>query len=92
MLKTFTFPRCTALSCFKSLYVVVPRQHSSGGKSQLLGITKRGDKQLRRNLIMGARAVTAAAKEKTDEFSLWIKALMERRGFNKAVVAVTSNQ
>lgn len=66
---------------------IVPRQHSSGDKQRLLGITKRGDKQLRSLIIHGARAVVARAKSKTDSLSQWINALVQRRGFNKAVVA-----
>ena len=51
---------------------LTPRQHSSGGKPILLGISKRGNRYLRTMLVHGARAVlrTAEAKEKTDPFSV----------------------
>ena len=66
---------------------LVPRQHSSGGKSVLLGISKRGDRYLRSLLIHGARAVVNAAQKKDDPLSRWINRLREKRGMNKATVA-----
>jgi transposase len=66
---------------------LVPRQHSSGGKSVLLGISKRGDRYLRSLLIHGARAVVHAAQKKDDPLSRWINRLREKRGMNKATVA-----
>ena len=66
---------------------LVPRQHSSGGKSILLGISKRGDRYLRSLLIHGARAVVNAAQKKDDPLSRWINRLREKRGMNKATVA-----
>src|SRR6185437_3329072 len=51
---------------------LVPRQHSSGGKARLLGISKRGDPYLRTLLIHGARSVVYRASRKTDRRSLWI--------------------
>mgnify|MGYP000520699209 CR=1 FL=1 len=69
---------------------LVPRQHSSGGKARLLGISKRGDRYLRSLLVHGARAVVSRAGGKTDPLSLWINRLRERRGFNRAVVALAN--
>lgn len=66
---------------------IVPRQHSSGGKQILLGISKRGNKQLRTLLIHGARAVVSRVKDKDDPLSQWIQALIERVGIHKATVA-----
>ena len=66
---------------------LVPRQHSSGGKNVLLGISKRGDRYLRSLLIHGARAVVNAAQKKDDPLSRWINRLREKRGMNKATVA-----
>jgi len=67
---------------------LVPRQYSSGGKARLGRITKAGDPYLRSLLVMGARAVLAAAKNKTDPVSRWVLAVHERRGYWKAVVAI----
>lgn len=69
---------------------LVPRQHSSGGKEVLLGISKRGDKYLRSLLIHGARSVVLHAKNKDDALSRWINRLCERRGTNKATVALAN--
>jgi transposase len=52
---------------------LVPRQHSSGGKTRLFGISKRGDTYLRTLFIHGARSVVCRACRKTDPRSLWIK-------------------
>lgn len=69
---------------------LVPRQHSTGGKERLYGITKRGDASLRTAIIHGARSVLIRAKGKTDRLSRWVNALIERRGFNKAAVALAN--
>jgi len=66
---------------------LVPRQHSSGGKNVLLGISKRGDAYLRTLLIHGSRAVLMHVSKKEDKDSLWLKGVAGRRGSNKAVVA-----
>jgi len=69
---------------------LVPRQHSSGGKDVLLGISKRGDKYLRSLLVHGARAVIRQAHRKDDALSRWVMRLVERRGKNKATVALAN--
>lgn len=69
---------------------LVPRQHSSGGKEVLLGISKRGDKYLRSLLIHGARSVVLHARNKDDALSRWVNRLRERRGVNKTAVALAN--
>lgn len=69
---------------------LVPRQHSSGGKNRLLGISKRGNAHLRTLLIHGARAVLQATKHKDDPRSRWLKTLSERRNKNIAAVALAN--
>ena len=69
---------------------LVPRQHSTGGKERLYGITKRGNASLRTSIIHGARSVLIRSKGKTDRLSRWVNALIERRGFNKAAVALAN--
>jgi transposase len=69
---------------------LVPRQHSSGGKSVLLGISKRGDRYLRGLLVHGARAVVRQAVGKDDRLSRWINRIRAQRGHNKAVVALAN--
>jgi transposase len=67
---------------------LVPREHSTGGKPRLLGISKRGDVYLRKLLVHGARATLRWIETKHDERSQWLKALMARRGKNRAAVAL----
>jgi transposase len=69
---------------------LVPRQHSTGGKAQLMGITKKGDASLRSVLIHGARAVVRVASGKSDRLSLWVQRLVARCGTNKATVALAN--
>ena len=66
---------------------LVPRQHSTGGKSTLLGITKRGNRSLRALLIHGARSVLRVVDCKTDARSRWLRGVKARRGANCASVA-----
>ncbi|RTZ43307.1 IS110 family transposase [Candidimonas sp. SYP-B2681] len=68
---------------------LVPKQHSSGGKPVLLGISKRGDSYLRSLLIHGARAVVAHAQRKTRADG-WLNTLLQRRNTNVAVVALAN--
>jgi len=69
---------------------LVPRQHSSGGKSTLLGISKRGDSYLRTLLVHGARSVVRYAEGKTNPAADWLKSLLTRRHTNVAVVALAN--
>ena len=68
----------------------MPRQYSSGGKSRLKGISKRGDTYLRTLLIHGARSVLRYAAGKTDARSRWLQELIARRGYNRAAVAMAN--
>ena len=75
---------------FSAWIGLVPRQHSTGGKTTLLGVSKRGNAYLQTLFIHGARAVLQHSEGKTDRFSLWAQALLARRGHNKACVAVAN--
>lgn len=68
---------------------IVPRQHSTGGKPTLLGISKRGDTYLRTLLIHGARAVIRIAEHKPTA-DPWITNLLSRRNKNVAAVALAN--
>jgi transposase len=68
---------------------LVPRQHSSGGKEMLMGMSKRGDCYVRTLLIHGARAVIQQA-ERRNEADSWLKKLLGRRNKNVATVAVAA--
>ncbi|MBT8419647.1 MAG: IS110 family transposase [Gammaproteobacteria bacterium] len=69
---------------------LVPRQHSTGGKPTLLGISKRGDKYLRSLLIHGGRSVVQRADKHGDYRSQWVSRLEQRRGKNISAVAVAN--
>lgn len=69
---------------------LVPRQHSTGGKPKMLGISKRGDAYLRRVIIQGTQAVLRFAGNKTDRRSRWVSELSARRGRNIAAVALAN--
>lgn len=66
---------------------IVPKQHTTGGKPLLLGISRRGNRRLRYLLIHGARSVVKHAHKKTDPTSQWICQRIAQNGYNKAVVA-----
>jgi transposase len=69
---------------------LTPRQHSSGGKNRLLGISKRGDVYLRSLLVHGARAVVSQAKHRDDRLSRWVIGIAQRRHPNVAAVALAN--
>jgi len=69
---------------------LVPRQVSSGGKSVLLGMSKRGDAYLRTLLVHGARSAILAARRKPDSANVWLANLLNRRHANIAAVALAN--
>jgi transposase len=69
---------------------ITPRQHSSGDKHRLLGISKRGDVYLRMLMIHGARSVVTRAKHKDDPLSRWVTEIATRRHPNVAAVALAN--
>jgi len=69
---------------------LVPKQHSTGGQTRLLGISKRGDSYVRKLLIHGARATLRWVTLKTDDRSRWIRGLLARCGWNRTAVAVAN--
>ncbi len=69
---------------------LVPKQRSSGGKSNLGTITKRGDPYLRTLLVQGAKSVVNSAHTRSDPISRWVLALKLRSGWQKAVVAMAN--
>ena len=79
-------------SCFgRDPYLgLVPKQHSSGQKEKLLGISKRGDVYLRELLIHGGRSVVMHCSKKNDARSIWVNKIKDTGGMNKAAVAVAN--
>jgi transposase len=69
---------------------LVPKEHSSGGRQRLGGITKRGNTYIRRLLIQGAWSIIRYANGADDRLSRWARQLIERRGKQRAAVAVAN--
>lgn len=69
---------------------LVPRQHSTGGRSRLLGVTKRGNPYVRRLLIHGARSLVRHLHRENHELGLWMTQLEQRAHKNVVVVAVAN--
>jgi len=69
---------------------LTPRQYTTGGNVRLGRITKHGDKYLRMGLVHGARAVIANLGDKQDKVSCWLRDLVERRGYKRAIVALAA--
>ncbi len=69
---------------------ITPKQHRSGDRDRLLGISKRGDVYLRTLMIHGARAVVARAKHKDDQLSRWVTGIATKRHPNVAAVALAN--
>ena len=69
---------------------LVPRHSGSGGKVHLGRISKRGDKYLRCLLVHGARSAIRRSEKCADKLSAWVSSLKERRGYNKAAVALAN--
>jgi transposase len=70
---------------------LVPKEHSSGGKQQLGGISKRENGYLRRLLIQGAWAVIRHMENNDKRISRWARTIVARRGKHKAFIAVADN-
>jgi transposase len=69
---------------------VVPREHSTGGKQKLLGISKRGNSYLRRLFVQGARAVLQQRTKQSSGLSTWLAQLTSRTHRNVAAVALAN--
>jgi transposase len=69
---------------------LTPQQHSTGGRTQLGGISKRGDRYLRRLLVVGATAVIRHTKDKPTPMANWIRKLMAKKPFRIVSVALAN--
>jgi transposase len=81
------FARGRDLACWLGL---APRQHATGGKARLLGISKRGNGYLRRLLVHAARALKRQAKTRDDRLGTWLLGLETRAHPNVATVALAA--
>ena len=71
---------------------LVPRQHTTGGKPRMLGITKRGNTYLRTLLIHGARAALPSLSQSETPLGRWLKGMIERGVHRNAVVVALANK
>jgi transposase len=69
---------------------LVPRQYSTGGKANLLGISKRGDKNIRRLLVQCARAYMQRLDRQTGHMAEWVRAMLTRRHSNVVACALAN--
>ncbi|MFQ6018861.1 MAG: IS110 family transposase [Kiloniellaceae bacterium] len=69
---------------------LTPREHSTGGKQRLLGISKRGNTYLRTLLIHGARAALPHLAQRPDSLGRWLRELLARAHANVVVVALAN--
>lgn len=69
---------------------LVPRQHTTGGKPRLLGITRRGNKYLRMLFIHGARAALPSLAASASPLGAWLRGLLARGHRNVAIVALAN--
>lgn len=75
---------------FAAAIGLVPRQHSTGGRANLLGISRRGDKNIRRLLVTCARAYMIRLDKKTGRLADWVRAMMTRRHSNVVACALAN--
>jgi len=75
---------------FASWLGLVPRQHSTGGKARLFGISKRGNRYLRKILVHGARSAVLRVKRERAPFGTWLDALQTRAPLNVVVTAMAN--
>ena len=75
---------------FAAYLGLTPRQNSTGGKTKLLGISKRGDPYIRKNLVHGCRSVVNYSQSKEDSRSRWIQNKLPNKGYNKVSVALAN--
>ena len=69
---------------------MTPQQQSTGGKTRLGGISKQGDRYLRRLLVVGATAVIRHTKDKPTPMAAWIRKLLEKKPFRLVSIALAN--
>lgn len=69
---------------------LVPKEHTSGGKQQFGGITKRGNRYLHTMLIQGAWGMLSNADKNDDRLSCWARKIIESRGKHKVVADIAN--
>jgi transposase len=75
---------------FAAYLGLVPKHRGTGGKNQLSGISKRGDKYVRKNLVHAGRSVLKYSESKTDKLNVWCSALSTKKKANVVAVALAN--
>ena len=76
---------------FAAYLGLAPKQYSSGGKTNIVGLSKKiGNSRLRSVLILGARAYVYKLKEPKSSKDRWLKAIIERNGESRAAIALAN--
>ena len=75
---------------FAAAVGLVPRQYSTGGKSNLLGISKRGNKNIRHLLVQCARAFMLRLDKQSGRMADWVRAMLGRRHSSVVACALAS--
>jgi transposase len=75
---------------FAAFLGLTPKQNSSGGKPKLGRISKMGNRNLRKLLVVGAHAVLFQSKPHTDPLRMWAKRLIEKKPFKLVAVALAN--
>jgi transposase len=75
---------------FSAWIGLVPKQHSSGGREKLGGISKQGDRYLRSLFVAGALAVIRYAKKRGSKHRPWLAALLARKPTKVAAIALAN--
>ena len=75
---------------FSAWIGIVPREHSTGGKQKLLGISKRGNRYLRKLFVQCARAVLQQKTKQSPGLKQWLEKLTARTHYNVATVALAN--
>jgi error-prone DNA polymerase len=69
---------------------LTPRQHSTGGKTRLGRITKAGNREIRKLLVLGATSMVRRAEQWNSAAGTWVRALLERRPARSVTVALAN--
>ncbi|CAJ0896122.1 IS110 family RNA-guided transposase [Ralstonia flatus] len=75
---------------FAAALGLVPRQYSTGGKAHLLGISKRGDKNIRRLLVQCARSYMMRLERQSGRLADWVRNMLARRHSNVVACALAN--
>jgi error-prone DNA polymerase len=80
----------TSARHFAAWLGLVPRQHSTGGKTRLGRITKAGNKEIRKLLVLGATSMVYRAAQWNSATGIWVRGVLERRPVRLATVALAN--